>query len=200
MFVFAGVIAGLIISSSRAAECTVKRSDNGTDDSAFILKAFADCAQDSVITFSEANYSAYTPMSFMGLSAYHSNSSCPQCFIPDPSWQGNITIHLNGNLNLPNNISQVQQAISTTGNPPSVRARLYRNSPLTPYHHLDLRDAMVLFQWVRYTAYRIRERRMGKIQWLWTTVVGYRKPCIAKFLFDSTKVFLMRSFRHSDPN
>ncbi|KAK0201042.1 pectin lyase fold/virulence factor [Desarmillaria ectypa] len=62
------------------------RNDNDTDDSAFILKVFADCAEDSVMTFTEANYSAYTPMSFMG-------------------WR-NVTIYLNGNLNLPDNISQ----------------------------------------------------------------------------------------------
>ncbi|KAK0463055.1 pectin lyase fold/virulence factor [Desarmillaria tabescens] len=116
MFVFAGVVAALIISSSRAAECTVERSDNGMDDSAFILKAFADCAEDSVITFTEANYSAYTPMSFTDLR--------------------NVTVHLNGNLNLPNNISQVQQAINTTNNPPSTYA--------TPWFYFSGSDVQLI--------------------------------------------------------
>ncbi|KAK0497826.1 pectin lyase fold/virulence factor [Armillaria luteobubalina] len=116
MFVFAGVVAGLIISSGRAAECTVERSDNGTDDSTFILKAFAECAEDSVITFAEANYRAYTPMSFTGLR--------------------NVTINLNGNLNLPNNISQVQQAISTTDNPPSTYA--------TPWFYFSGSDVQLI--------------------------------------------------------
>jgi len=50
-------------------ECTVAHSET-EDDSPAILKAFSDCQVDSVITFSQANYSAYTPVSLIGLSNY----------------------------------------------------------------------------------------------------------------------------------
>jgi len=50
-------------------ECTVTHS-GVEDDSPAILKAFSDCQVDSVITFSQANYSAFTPVSLTGLSNY----------------------------------------------------------------------------------------------------------------------------------
>lgn len=50
-----------------SAECTVPHSVT-EDDSPAILKAFTDCQVDSVITFSNANYSAFTPVSLTGLS------------------------------------------------------------------------------------------------------------------------------------
>ncbi|KAJ7794678.1 pectin lyase fold/virulence factor [Mycena olivaceomarginata] len=80
--------------------CTVQHNHNGADNSAHILKAFKDCATDSVITFLPANYSAYTPITLAGLN--------------------NVVIHLNGNLLLPNNITKVQQEISVTTNQPNV--------------------------------------------------------------------------------
>lgn len=50
-------------------ECTVDRSnDDAVDDSASIVDAFAKCAEDSVITFTKANYSAYTPITLANLS------------------------------------------------------------------------------------------------------------------------------------
>lgn len=58
----------IFTTGANAAECTVTHNDNGTDDSEHILKAFTDCATDSVITFSQANYSAWTPVSLTGLS------------------------------------------------------------------------------------------------------------------------------------
>ena len=66
----------LLLATSLAAlrsvhglECTVERSnDDAVDDSAFILDAFTKCAEDSVITFSKANYSAYTPVTLANLS------------------------------------------------------------------------------------------------------------------------------------
>ncbi|KAF5343966.1 hypothetical protein D9756_011438 [Leucocoprinus leucothites] len=52
-----------LISVVHSAECTVARS--GTeDDSPAILKAFTDCQVDSTITFSQANYSAFTPFAY----------------------------------------------------------------------------------------------------------------------------------------
>ena len=57
------------IQQAIAGECTVEYSGDGvTDDSPAILKAFTECAVDSVITFAPANYSAYTPITLNNLS------------------------------------------------------------------------------------------------------------------------------------
>ncbi|KAJ7581561.1 pectin lyase fold/virulence factor [Mycena floridula] len=113
----------------QAAECTVSRNVNGSDDSHFILQAFTDCASDSVITFSKANYSALTPVSLTGLK--------------------NVTIMLNGNLNLPNNISAVQQAINVTKNQPSTYA--------TPWFYFAGTDVKLIgsddFEWGRFNGF-----------------------------------------------
>ncbi|KDR74055.1 hypothetical protein GALMADRAFT_212234 [Galerina marginata CBS 339.88] len=99
------------------AECTVAHSgDDSTDDSSSILKAFTDCASDSVITFQQANYSAYTPVSLTNLK--------------------NVTILLNGNLNLPNNISRVQHEINVTLNQPSTYA--------TPWFYIQGTDIQLI--------------------------------------------------------
>jgi len=50
-------------------ECTVTHSEV-EDDSPAILKAFTDCQVDSVVTFSQVNYSVFTPISLTGLSNY----------------------------------------------------------------------------------------------------------------------------------
>ncbi|KAF4586193.1 hypothetical protein EYR38_010467 [Pleurotus pulmonarius] len=114
------------IASVRAAECTVKHSDNGTDDSPSILQAFQECAIDSTITFESANYSAHTPVSLTGLR--------------------NVTVFLNGNLNLPNNISQVQHEINITQNTPSTYA--------TPWFYIQGSDVQIIgsddFEWGRF--------------------------------------------------
>ncbi|KAJ7279087.1 pectin lyase fold/virulence factor [Mycena rebaudengoi] len=82
--------------------CVVEHNRNGADDSPHILKAFSDCATNSVITFQAANYSAYTPVSLVGLD--------------------NVVIHLNGNLLLPNDMSRVQHEINITTNQRSTYA------------------------------------------------------------------------------
>ncbi|KAG9217737.1 hypothetical protein CCMSSC00406_0003574 [Pleurotus cornucopiae] len=114
------------IASVHAAECTVKHSDNGTDDSPSILQAFQECAIDSTITFESANYSAHTPVSLTGLR--------------------NVTVFLNGNLNLPNNISQVQHEINVTQNTPSTYA--------TPWFYIEGSDVQIIgsddFEWGRF--------------------------------------------------
>lgn len=51
----------------KVKRCTVKHNKNGKDDSDNILKAFKDCATNSVITFDKVNYNAYTPVSLTGL-------------------------------------------------------------------------------------------------------------------------------------
>ena len=57
------------IQQTIAGECTVEYSGDGvTDDSPAIIKAFTECAVDSVITFAPANYSAYTPITLANLS------------------------------------------------------------------------------------------------------------------------------------
>ncbi|KAF7345078.1 Glycoside hydrolase family 28 protein [Mycena venus] len=106
--------------------CTVQHNHNGTDDSAHILKAFKDCATDSVITFLPANYSAYTPITLAGLN--------------------NVIIHLNGNLLLPNNITKVQQEINVTTNQPSTYA--------TPWFYFHGSNVQLIgsadFEWGRF--------------------------------------------------
>lgn len=61
------VFAGIGVS---AGDCIVEHTDDGSDDSPSILKAFQDCAIDSTITFTQANYSAYTPVSLTGLRTF----------------------------------------------------------------------------------------------------------------------------------
>lgn len=57
----------------QAADCTVSRNEDGSDDSSAILKAFSDCKEDSTITFQQGNYSVYTPVSLDNL------SECYEC-------------------------------------------------------------------------------------------------------------------------
>lgn len=104
-----------LISVVHSAECTVARS--GTeDDSPAILKAFTDCQVDSTITFSQANYSAFTPVSLTGLK--------------------NVTVHINGNLLLPQNVSRVQHEINITDNQPSTYA--------TPWFYFEGEEVSII--------------------------------------------------------
>ncbi|PFH47436.1 glycoside hydrolase family 28 protein [Amanita thiersii Skay4041] len=113
------------LTSVKGAECTVSHS-NGSDDSPAILQAFKMCATDSMITFERANYSAYTPITLSNLK--------------------NVTIFLNGNLNLPNNITEVQQKVNTTSNRPSTYA--------TPWFYIQGTDVQIIgsedFEWGRF--------------------------------------------------
>ncbi|KAJ7229494.1 pectin lyase fold/virulence factor [Mycena rebaudengoi] len=106
--------------------CTVQHNHNGADDSPHILKAFKDCATDSVITFLPANYSAYTPITLAGLK--------------------NVVIHLNGYLLLPNNITKVQQEMSVTTNQP--------NTIATPWFYFHGSNVQLIgstdFEWGRF--------------------------------------------------
>ncbi|KIY61614.1 glycoside hydrolase family 28 protein [Cylindrobasidium torrendii FP15055 ss-10] len=113
---FSRLIALALLSTVFAAECTVDHNDDGSDDTEHILKAFSDCKENSVITFQAANYSAYTPASFEGLK--------------------NVTIHLEGNLLLPNNISAVQLAINETENQVSTYA--------TPWFYFSGQDVQLI--------------------------------------------------------
>ncbi|CAA7262631.1 unnamed protein product [Cyclocybe aegerita] len=115
------------IERANAAECTVEHSDDGAiDDSPALLKAFTDCALDSIILFERANYSVYTPVTLANLK--------------------NVTVHIEGNLNLPNNITQVQQAINATLNQPSTYA--------TPWFYIVGEDVQIIgsddFEWGRF--------------------------------------------------
>ena len=68
---FSGYLAFLsLVALSQAADCTVERNEDGSDDSVAILKAFADCKEDSTITFQQGNYSAYTPVALENLSKH----------------------------------------------------------------------------------------------------------------------------------
>ncbi|KAF9444955.1 glycoside hydrolase family 28 protein [Macrolepiota fuliginosa MF-IS2] len=109
------LLAASLIPKTRSAECTVAHSAT-EDDSPSILKAFTDCQVDSVITFSKANYSASTPVSLTGLK--------------------NVTVHLNGNLLLPQNVSAVQHSINTTLNQPSTYA--------TPWFYIQGEDVSII--------------------------------------------------------
>ncbi|KAL0952793.1 hypothetical protein HGRIS_007018 [Hohenbuehelia grisea] len=112
-----------VVQHTSAAECTVSHSNNGTDDSPSILQAFQECALNSVITFDRANYSAFTPISLTGLQ--------------------NVTVRLNGNLLLPNNISRVQHEINVTQNQASTYA--------TPWFYFQGTDVQIIgsneFEW-----------------------------------------------------
>ncbi|CAG7850819.1 Probable exopolygalacturonase C; AltName: Full=Galacturan 1,4-alpha-galacturonidase C; AltName: Full=Poly(1,4-alpha-D-galacturonide)galacturonohydrolase C; Flags: Precursor [Serendipita indica DSM 11827] len=79
--------------------CVVPHKD-GQDDSPEIVKVFQQCNKNAQIVFKEGvDYNMWSPMSWVNLSG--------------------VTISLNGNLHLPNNITAVQQKVATNPNPPS---------------------------------------------------------------------------------
>lgn len=72
-----------------AKTCTVQSSNGQSDDSPAIVKALAECAEDSVITFSEGiDYNVFNPVNASNLS--------------------NVTINMQGNLHLSQNITHMQ--------------------------------------------------------------------------------------------
>ncbi|TDL30185.1 putative endopolygalacturonase, partial [Rickenella mellea] len=82
--------------------CTVKHT-KGADDSPAILDAFAKCQTNGNVVFSKGvTYNAWTPFAVFNLS--------------------NVKISLDGNVDLPNSITIVQQKINTTLNPPTTYA------------------------------------------------------------------------------
>ncbi len=85
--------------SSQQNTCTVpskfKSSGGVADDSPAIAKAFAQCAQDSTIVFSEGvDYNVLQPVVAKNLS--------------------NVTIQMQGTLHLPKNITAVQALVNKT--------------------------------------------------------------------------------------
>ncbi|KAL0064865.1 hypothetical protein AAF712_008118 [Marasmius tenuissimus] len=117
------------IASVYAAECMVESNNNGQDDSEHILRAFETCKENGIIHFEQRNYSAFTPISLTGLK--------------------NVTVHLFGNLNLPNNMTAVQQAINVTKNQPSTYA--------TPWFYFQGEDVSIHgsddFEWGRFNGF-----------------------------------------------
>jgi hypothetical protein len=85
--------------STQQHTCTVasqfKSSNGKADDSPAIAAAFAKCAQDSTIVFSEGvDYNVLQPIAATNLS--------------------NVTIQMQGNLHLPTNITAVQALVNKT--------------------------------------------------------------------------------------
>jgi hypothetical protein len=127
--------------------CTVQKNRNDADDSANILKAFTDCATNSIITFLPTNYSAFTPITLAGLSAFNSFPA-DAVEVDHRTMLDNVVIHLNGNLVLPNNITKVQQEINVTRNQPSVTSKFAFISGLLSLDVcIDIRHALVLLSW-----------------------------------------------------
>ncbi|KAH8823855.1 putative endopolygalacturonase [Flagelloscypha sp. PMI_526] len=90
--------------------------DPKVDDSPSILSTFQKCATNSEIIFARHNYSAYTPISMTGLS--------------------NVIVHIEGNLLLPKNQTEVQVKINTTLNQPSTYA--------TPWFYFQGQDITII--------------------------------------------------------
>lgn len=81
--------------TSRPRHCTVSSSNGTADDTPAALKAFAECATDSIIVFDKGvDYNIFTPISATNLS--------------------NVEIQVNGNLHLPQNIAEVQSIVNRT--------------------------------------------------------------------------------------
>ncbi|KXN82273.1 putative exopolygalacturonase C [Leucoagaricus sp. SymC.cos] len=111
-----------LVSRVYSAECTVAHSpDADADDLSAILKAFTYCQVDSAITFSQANYSAFTPVSLTGLK--------------------NVTVRLSENSLLLQNVSRVQHEISITQNPPS---KICHEVYATPWFHIQGEDVTII--------------------------------------------------------
>lgn len=78
-----------------AKSCTVHSSNRTTDDSPAILQALAECAHDSVITFSEGvDYNVFNPVIANNLS--------------------NVTIQMQGNLHMPQNVTYIQSLVNAS--------------------------------------------------------------------------------------
>lgn len=77
-----------ITAKVNAKSCTVQSSNGRSDDSPAIAQALSECAEDSVITFSEGvDYNVFNPVK--------ANLS-------------NVTIQMQGNLHLSQNITHMQ--------------------------------------------------------------------------------------------
>ena len=88
-----------VLALATTKQCVVEHTNNA-DDTPSIAKAFASCSKNAEIVFSKQyTYNAYTPISLTNLS--------------------HVTIRVEGNINLPNNISYVQHAINISSNLPS---------------------------------------------------------------------------------
>jgi hypothetical protein len=72
-------LTGVEAANVKVKRCTVKHNSNGKDDSENILKAFKDCAKNSVITFEKADYNAHTPISMTGLGMFLVNIGARAC-------------------------------------------------------------------------------------------------------------------------
>lgn len=78
----------LLLGLARAKRCTVESSNGASDDSPAIQAALEDCAEDSVIHFTEdADYNVFNPVA--------ANLT-------------NVTIDMQGNLHLSQNITHMQ--------------------------------------------------------------------------------------------
>jgi len=87
IFAVAAVLASISVVDAKS--CTVQSSSGKSDDSPAIAKALAECAKDSVITFSEGiDYNVFNPVKASNLS--------------------NVTIQMQGNLHLSQNITHMQ--------------------------------------------------------------------------------------------
>lgn len=85
------IIAALlaVTGAVEAKTCTVQSSNGQSDDSPAIAKALVECAEDSVIIFSEGiDYNVFNPVNASDLS--------------------NVTINMQGNLHLSQNITHMQ--------------------------------------------------------------------------------------------
>lgn len=90
---FVLLLAG--IAQTFAATCNVESSNGASDDSPAIKQAFAKCAKDSVINFTPGvRYNVYNPISARNLS--------------------NVTINMQGNLHLPENVTYVQSLVNAS--------------------------------------------------------------------------------------
>ncbi|KAG8732497.1 hypothetical protein FRC10_000888 [Ceratobasidium sp. 414] len=100
--VVAGALLAAVAASSGSSSkktCVVKHTKNA-DDSPAILDAFSKCQKNGNVVFSKGvTYNAWTPFAVFNLS--------------------NVVVNIDGNIDLPKQVSVVQQKINSTANPPS---------------------------------------------------------------------------------
>ncbi|KAF8752871.1 glycosyl hydrolase 28 family [Rhizoctonia solani] len=98
----ASVVVAVALSAVAAAgsskkTCVVKHTKN-SDDTPAILDAFSKCQKDGNVVFSKGvTYNAWTPFAVYNLS--------------------NVIVNIDGNIDLPKQVSVVQQKINSTANP-----------------------------------------------------------------------------------
>jgi hypothetical protein len=102
-------------------KCEVPHASDSADDSAAIVNVFQTCNTNSEIVFKKGvKYNAWNPMNWGNLCEFLVHMLM---FDFIDFFVASVVISLEGSIHLPNNITDIQNKVTTNPNPPSVSAR-----------------------------------------------------------------------------